>query len=172
MKAPRNDFSREIRVKGPRDDLPTPIDLDRPDGMTPRTGILKAKPPDEAPRFPQTRYQGSKLKLLPWMMPHLAALPCETVLDAFGGTGCVSYAFKQAGKSVTYNDALAFNTWIGRALIENNHERLDAETLASLFEALPSNESPAFIQETFGGIYYTDAENQWLDGIIPRIRRL
>ena len=30
----------------------------------------------------------------------------ETVLDAFGGTGSVSYSYKKIGKEVTYNDIL------------------------------------------------------------------
>ena len=55
--------------------------------------------------FPPTRYQGSKRKLLGWIWEHVRDLPFGTALDAFGGTGSVSYLFKQNGKRVTYNDA-------------------------------------------------------------------
>ena len=52
---------------------------------------------------PSTRYQGSKLKLLPFIGSHLSDLEFESALDAFGGTGSVSYMLKARGKAVTYN---------------------------------------------------------------------
>jgi adenine-specific DNA methylase len=67
--------------------------------------------------FPSTRYQGSKRALTDWIWEQVCHLPFQTVLDVFGGTGAVSHAFKNAGKQVSYNDALAFNHSIGLALI-------------------------------------------------------
>ena len=58
-------------------------------------------------RFPRTRYQGSKRKLAATIVEQLRDLEFTTVLDAFGGTGAVSHAFKAIGKHVTYNDVLA-----------------------------------------------------------------
>ena len=54
----------------------------------------------------------------------------DSVLDAFGGTGAVSYRFKQENKAVTYNDILRFNSWFGLALIENPSITLDADDIA------------------------------------------
>ena len=71
------------------------------------------------PKFPTTRYQGSKLKFVDWIWDCLKDVPFQTALDAFGGTGCVGYRLKQEGKTVTYNDILPFNYIIGKALIEN-----------------------------------------------------
>ena len=48
--------------------------------------------------FPQTRYQGSKLKLLDRFLPIFQKIDFNTVLDAFGGTSAVSYMFKSMGK--------------------------------------------------------------------------
>ena len=70
--------------------------------------------------FPPTRYQGSKHKIIDWIEYCTKNLEFETVLDAFGGTGSVSYLFKKQGKQISYNDYLHFNTIIGQALIENN----------------------------------------------------
>ena len=69
-------------------------------------------------KFPSTRYQGSKQKFVDWIWQCVKDIPFYTVLDAFGGTGCVSYKMKEEGKKVTYNDILPFNSIIGKALIE------------------------------------------------------
>ena len=66
----------------------------------------------DAPVFPSTRYQGSKLKLVNWIWDNIKGLKFDTALDAFGGTGCVSHMLKSKGKQVTYNDVLKFNYYI------------------------------------------------------------
>ncbi|MCB9297121.1 MAG: DNA adenine methylase [Lewinellaceae bacterium] len=50
-------------------------------------------------KFPTTRFQGSKRKILPWIAESLEELEFETVLDGFGGTGSVSYLFKNRKES-------------------------------------------------------------------------
>lgn len=64
-------------------------------------------------RFPTTRYQGSKRRLLPWLYEHFKKLNFHSALDLCGGTSIVSYLLKKMGKEVTYNDILKFNYWIG-----------------------------------------------------------
>ena len=80
--------------------------------------------PNLIAEFPSTRYQGSKAKLVDWIWDQIADLDFTTCLDAFGGTGAVSYRLKQAGKHVTYNDLLRFNYYFGLALIENKQVQL------------------------------------------------
>lgn len=63
---------------------------------------------------PTTRYQGSKRKILPWLYECMRNYEFHTVLDAFGGTGMVSYLFKKMGKRVTYNDLFQFNQRVAR----------------------------------------------------------
>lgn len=127
-----------------------------------RAAPRPATPPDvRLP--PATRYQGSKRKLCPWIMQRLAELSFDTVLDAFGGTGSVAYALKAAGKRVTYNDLLRANCEIGIALIENDATRLRPATCARILRTDRRRRYPAFIARTFRGIYFTDAENAWLD---------
>ncbi|MBI1825003.1 MAG: DNA adenine methylase, partial [Planctomycetes bacterium] len=122
--------------------------------------------------FPTTRYQGSKRKLAAWIVESVADLEFETVLDAFGGTGAVAYAFKRAGKAVTYNDILAFNHQIGTALIENVDATLSNADIESIGSRRPGVENDNFIERTFDGIYFTREENRWLDVAVANIRAI
>ncbi len=99
-------------------------------------------------------------------------LPFQTALDAFGGTGCVAYKMKQAGKTVTYNDILPFNTIIGKALIENKNQLLSKDDVDFLLSYQPKIIYPDFIQKTFSEIYFTDEENRWLDMVSTNIRMM
>ena len=126
----------------------------------------------EAARFPSTRYQGSKAKLIEWIWGQIADLDFETCLDAFGGTGSVAYRLKQAGKSVTYNDILKFNYHIGEALIANSTVRLSLQDAQTLLHPHSHTQYSTFIQDNFHDIYFTDTENAWLDQTIANIGQL
>lgn len=128
--------------------------------------------PASPPRFPSTRYQGSKRKLLPWIWEQVGELPFETALDVFGGTGSVSFLFKQHGKQVTYNDLLASNHQVGTALVANSRHRLSEADIEHLFTRHPAVEYDDLIERTFEDIYFTTEENRWLDLIAQNIRRL
>ena len=114
-------------------------------------------------RFPSTRYQGSKAKLVHWIWTQIQELDFTTALDAFGGTGIVGYRLKQEGKSVTYNDILRFNYQFGLALIENSSVLIRPEDSESVLQRHPQFNYPSFVQNTFHDIYFTDAENRWID---------
>jgi adenine-specific DNA-methyltransferase len=122
-------------------------------------------------KFPSTRYQGSKAKLVNWIWDHISAIPFETCLDAFGGTGVVAYRLKQENKHVTYNDNLRFNAWIGRALIENSTIQLTDTDINWILGHHAIN-YPTFIADTFADIYFTDEENHWLDRVITNIHQI
>lgn len=121
--------------------------------------------------FPSTRYQGSKLKYLDWIWYCLKDIPFRTALDAFGGTGAVSYRFKKEGKAVTYNDILPFNAIIGKALVENPEYRLE-DWEVDYIVSRHMREYDSFIEDTFHDIYYTDEENRWLDVVSSNIREM
>lgn len=112
-------------------------------------------------KYPTTRYQGSKRKILPWIYENLKDLEFNTVLDGCGGSGSVSYLFKKMGKSVTYNDNLKFNYYIGKALIENQTEKFEFEDVQNLLNH--QLETPNLISRMFNGVYYLNKENRWLD---------
>ncbi len=117
--------------------------------------------------FPTTRYQGSKRQLAEWIWTNVSQFTFESVLDVFGGTGAVSHLFKRKGKSVTYNDYLAFNHTMGLALIENKDTFLTDEDLILILST--KGNYPDFIQATFQGIFFTDEENMWLDRVVTNI---
>lgn len=126
----------------------------------------------EDSKFPSTRFQGSKLKIADWIWEGIKDLRFQTALDAFGGTGSVAYVLKQKGKTVTYNDILKFNYYIGIALIENEDVTLSGKDVDFLFTRHGGIAYPGFITETFRDIYYTDEENRWIDMAATNIRLL
>ncbi|MEW6619274.1 MAG: DNA adenine methylase [bacterium] len=126
----------------------------------------------EIPVFPSTRYQGSKLKIVDWIWENIKDLKFHTALDAFGGTGCVAYLFKQKGKQVTYNDILKFNWFIALALIENDSVTLTSNDITFLVTNHKEIKYPSFVYDTFKDIYFTDEENQWIDVVITNIDQL
>ncbi len=114
-------------------------------------------------RFPSTRYQGSKVRHLRWIRSHLEGISFGSALDAFGGTGAVSYLFKAMGKRTIYNDHLKANFLTGKALVENKDVRLEARRLVEVFRPLPGRNYDDFIARTFKDIFFTDDENRQLD---------
>lgn len=123
-------------------------------------------------KFPRTRYQGSKQKLLPWIWDHVKALKFTTCLDAFGGTGCVAYMLKARGKHVTYNDILRFNAISATALIENEHTTLTSAEAQALMLRHEGASYPSFISHTFREIYFTPEEDTWIDTVRKNIALL
>lgn len=133
---------------------------------------LFTEPVQITAKFPSTRYQGSKQKFVNWIWHCLEDVSFNSVLDAFGGTGSVSYKMKMEGKSVTYNDILSFNYIIGKALIENNNVILNDEDIDNILAVHNGVSYPNFIEKTFRDIYYTEEENRWLDVVSTNIRMM
>lgn len=121
---------------------------------------------------PTTRYQGSKLKLSGWLWENIGGLKFQTALDVFGGTGTVSFLLKTNGKTVQYNDALNFNSIIGRAFIENKNQTLSIDEIDEILNKAKLDAKSDFISKTFEDIYFTSEENRWLDSIIPKIHEI
>ena len=126
-------------------------------------------PASRAGALPSTRYQGSKYKIIKWIDYYTKDLKFNSMLDAFGGTGCVGYVFKKNGKQVFYNDSLRFNYYVGLALIENSSTILSDSDIDFILEKHAKIKYPTFIHDTFHNIYFTDEENKWLDIVITNI---
>lgn len=122
--------------------------------------------PDLISQFPQTRYYGSKRKLLPWMYKHFGVLNFSTVLDAFGGTGSVSLLFKAMRKHVTYHDGFRFNEDVARTVLANSSP-LDRSVVETILASIEPAEG--VISNRFPGIFFKDIENSWLDGFAKHI---
>lgn len=131
------------------------------DLSTHKTGVL-----------PSTRYQGSKYKIIKWIDYYTKNLKFNSVLDAFGGTGCVGYMFKKNGKQVFYNDSLKFNYYVGLALIENTKTILNENDIDFIIKKHFNVKYPTFIYDSFHDIYFTDEENKWLDVVVANINQI
>ena len=87
-----------------------------------------------SPDYPPTRFMGSKQAILPDIWNAIKHLPFTTALDAFSGSGCVSYMFKGQGKAVISNDFLKYSYHMVNALIANADETLSESDIAMLLE--------------------------------------
>lgn len=116
---------------------------------------------DWAQRFPRLRYMGSKYRLLPHLERTFADLGGTTAVDAFSGSGVVSYLLKTQGFQVVSNDFLHFPSVIARATVQNSSVQLDADTVETICG--PPADDRDFIQSKFRGLYFTEEDRKFLD---------
>jgi len=124
----------------------------------------------QAGRFPRLRYMGSKYRLVPHLAAAFAELRGSTALDAFSGSGVVSYLLKTCGYRVTANDFLAFPAIIAQAGVVNQDVTLGPDDIARICG--PPADDRDFIQRTFRGIYFTEADLRFLDSAWSHIDRM
>ena len=122
-------------------------------------------------KFPEPQYLGAKAGLLPWIAQFLPD-QVDTALDAFAGSQSVGYYFKQLGCKTIVNDFLSFNNQIGKALIENNSEKLDEDDLAILFEEAPNKSDYTLMEEVFTGLFFQKEDAVFIDNFRANIPRL
>lgn len=104
---------------------------------------------------------GSKYRLLPHLERVFAQLGGHTAVDAFAGSGVVSYLMKAQGFNVVSNDFMKFSATVARATVENNTERLSDEAIELITG--PAADDRDFIQQTFDGIFFTPDDLKFLD---------
>ncbi|SNS95239.1 DNA adenine methylase [Rhodococcoides kyotonense] len=104
---------------------------------------------------------GSKYRLVPHLASVFGDLGGRTALDAFSGSGVVSYLLKSMDYEVTSNDFLNFPTVIATATTVNNSQRLTAGDVDRICG--PAVDDRHFIQETFEGLYFNESDRRFLD---------
>lgn len=119
--------------------------------------------------YPETRFMGSKRKLLPNLLNVLKPLEFTSVIDAFAGSGCVSYMFKTLGKEVYSNDILRFSYTNMKSMVENNNVKLSDRQVKSL---LKPNKTSNFIQNTFKDLYFSDEDTELIESIYLNIQEI
>lgn len=155
--------------------MPTPLALDLV--FEPRIKLVYSREeftdvplPENVGAYPELRYMGSKHRLLPWIHGVLRGLNFETAADPFVGSGCVAYLLKAMGKRVIASDFLNFPAVLAEATVANSKQRLDGPAIKSLLA--PRNNGPHFIEQTFGGIFYTPEDLRFLDRVSANIEKL
>ena len=123
-----------------------------------------------AQRFPRLRYMGSKYRLLPHLERAFAEIGGSTAVDAFSGSGVVSYLLKTQGFEVTSNDFLTFPHIITRATVANSSVRLEADLIDEICG--PPADDRDFIQSTFDGLYFDADDRAFLDSAWSHIDTL
>lgn len=120
--------------------------------------------------FPRLRYMGSKYRLVPHLAEVFTELGGHTALDAFSGSGVVAYLLKTLGYQVTTNDFLTFPSVIARATVVNQAQTLTESDIEQICG--PPADDRDFIQRTFHGLYFTDADREFLDSAWSHIDRM
>jgi DNA adenine methylase/adenine-specific DNA-methyltransferase len=111
--------------------------------------------------YPRIRYMGSKYKLLPHLAEVFAEVGGQTALDAFSGSGVVSYLLKRQGFAVTANDMLEFPGVLASAAVVNNSTPLTAADVGRVTG--PAADDRDFIRKTFAGVFFTQDDLAFLD---------
>ena len=123
-----------------------------------------------AQRFPRLRYMGSKYRLLPHLERTFAEIGGTTAVDAFSGSGVVSYLLKSQGFAVVSNDFLNFPHIITRATVANSSVRLEPELIEEICG--PSLDDRDFNSSTCDGLYFDAPDRAFLDSAWSHIDQL
>lgn len=121
-------------------------------------------------QFPRIRYMGSKFRLIPDLVRAFDDVGGQTALDAFSGSGVVSYALKSMGYRVVSNDFLHFSSVISRATVANQSEVLTDDEIELICG--PPADDRDFISRTFDGLYFTADDRAFLDSAWSHLDRL
>lgn len=117
--------------------------------------------------YPSTRFMGSKRKLLDDIWAIASQFKFDTAVDLFAGSGVVSYMFKAHGARVISNDHMHMSWQYSKAMVENNRRRLDESVVERLLT--DDTKSDRFVEKTFSGLYFSDAENVLIDRVRANI---
>jgi DNA adenine methylase/adenine-specific DNA-methyltransferase len=125
---------------------------------------------DRIGSFPRLRYMGSKYRLATHLGDVFAEVGGQTALDAFSGSGVVSYLLKTLGYQVTANDFLTFPSIISQATVVNQAETLTSDDIETICG--PAADDRDFIQKTFKGLYFTGPDLEFLDSAWSHIDQM
>ncbi len=126
--------------------------------------------PEQALKYPSTRFMGSKNKLLKDIWTVASQFKFDTAIDLFSGSGIVGYMMKAHGKSIISNDYMAMSATYTKAMIENNSVTLSTEEAVALLEH--KRDSDKFVETTFRNLYFSDSDNRLIDIIRTNIKAM
>lgn len=125
---------------------------------------------DRLRRYPRLRFMGSKYRLAPQLAEVFESLPDGPAVDAFSGSGIVSYTLKASGRDVLSNDQLHFATAIADAVVANDFATLSADDVELICSE--NCDGRNFIATTFEGLYFDQADHEFLDAAWSHVANL
>jgi DNA adenine methylase/adenine-specific DNA-methyltransferase len=111
--------------------------------------------------FPRIRWMGSKYRLLPHLAEVFAEIGGRTALDAFSGSGVVSYLLKHQGYAVHSNDYLGFPAVVATAGVVNSSTTVSAHDVERITG--PARDGRDFVRRTFAGVFFDEDDLTFLD---------
>jgi len=113
---------------------------------------------------------GSKYRLVPQLAAVFDEIGGRRALDAFSGSGVISYLLKALGYEVTANDFLNFPAIIASATVANQSAMLTTDEVDLICG--PAADDRDFIRKTFDGLYFTAEDREFLDSAWSHIDAL
>lgn len=138
-----------------------------------RASLLTFLPLD---KFPKTRYQGSKRRLLVPLQDVFAKFKPGTAIDLYSGTATVSLLLRLMGWRVVANDFLLYNNATARLMLNGpptggySVEKARQELRYLLLEA-PLKTEP-LVSKNFASIYFHTDENLEIDRFCQNVSML
>lgn len=142
--------------------------------------------PARVTAFPRLRYMGSKYALLPVLHDVFSSVAPvatgrghgvaggagrpSTAIDAFSGSGVVSYLMKAEGRQVVSNDFLAFPAVIARASVVNGAVTLSDDLVDEICG--PAVDDRDVVRSTFDGVFFSPEDRAFLDSAWSHVDRL
>ncbi|NLF62485.1 MAG: DNA methyltransferase [Lentisphaerae bacterium] len=121
--------------------------------------------------FPEPQYLGAKYIHRGWIAENIPD-DVQTIFDAFGGSQSIAYFMKQLEKTTITNDFLCFNSQIGKALIENSHEKLTSTDVSVLLSPNSRPEHFNLMENLFSNLFFTVEEAKFLDAFRSNLEYL
>jgi len=124
------------------------------------------------PRFPSTRYQGSKRKIIKLLADIFENLQFESALDLYSGSGMVTLLLRHMEKTVSANDYLKFNCMTARMFLNLQVEDFDEEEFVRNLDYLLNrgDVSRWLVTESYDGVFFLKSENQQIDRFCQLLR--
>ena len=143
---------------------------------TPVVPVLQGQGPlgSVLPRFPSTRYQGSKRKILSELERIFSEIEFNTVLDLYSGSGMVSLLLRHLGKRVDSNDYQLFNQVTARLFLQGTAGFFSGSDVdGRIWKTLStSSERPGdLVSSGYGNIFFTDSENSQIDSFCNHLNQ-
>lgn len=120
--------------------------------------------------YPRLRFMGSKYRLAPQLAQIFESLPPGPAVDAFSGSGVVSYTLKATGRAVVANDHLAFASAVTQAVVANDESTLTPEDVDLICSG--NSDGRDFIATTFDGLYFPKPDHEFLDSAWSHVDQL